>query len=571
MRVLLRLVRNILVALAAGLQDLVRALLGVRPVEWVVYELDGAVTRGPAEDHRSFSLRLPGGMKIRTLVQLRRELGVLAETPGLRGVVVRVGHVRCGGAVLLELRQAFEAFRATGRQVVFHADALGQREYWLASVADRVWLAPRGRLELTGFAASSSAAARLLARFGLAFRVIRAGVFKSAGELLGADCVSDAQKLQLSELMDDLHALVVADIARGRRVAPDEVERWIDAGPCSAALAVKRGLVDGTCYADELRARLGADAPEGPRRARIGPFAAIFATHRPAVDWRALIDRRPVIAAVDVAGVIAQGKSRASPWTAATAGSDSLVPALTALRRDVRVKAVVLRIDSRGGSALASDLIWRAVKLLAARKPVVAFLDDVAASGGYYIAAAAGQIIASPACITGSIGVFTMRPDASGAFEKAEVDHAVVQRGAHAAAFRPDVPLSEADRAMLERDVLGTYEEFLSVVAEGRSLPMERVRELAEGRVYLAPRALSLGLVDELGTLADAIDSARRRALIAGEARVVTVQPKASGLRELYRAWRQGGMWAVLPPRAGDRVQAAWEGPRPVGGDEAPW
>lgn len=568
MRPLLSLVRNVLVALATVLQDLVRGLVRAPPVEWVVYELDGAVTRGPPEDHRSFALRIPGGTKVRTLVQLRRELGFLATAPGLRGIVLRLNEARCGGAILRELRELLEAFRASGRQIVVHADSLGQREYWLASVADRIWMTPRGRLELTGFAAASSAAARLLRRFGLVFQVIRAGAFKSAGELLGADRVSDSQRLQLDELVGDLHALVVADIARGRRVAPETAARWIDEGPCGAAVALERGLVDATCYADEVRERLGADSPDGPRRARIGPLAAVFATHRPPPDWRPLLDRRPVVAVVDVTGIIAQGRSRATPWTAATAGSDSLVPALTKLRRDPRVKAVVLRIDSRGGSALASDLIWRAAKLLAAKKPVVAYLEDVAASGGYYIAAAAGQIVAAPSCITGSIGVFSMRPDASKAYGKAEVDHAVVQRGAHAGAYRPDLPLSEGDRAMLQRDVLATYEEFLTVVAEGRGLPMEKVRDLAEGRVYLAPRARALGLVDTLGSLADAVESARTRAGLKPEIRILPVQPRVSGLRELWRSWRQEELFRGRP---GERMRARWDGPAPLADEPLPW
>jgi len=243
----------------------------------------------------------------------------------------------------------------------------------------------------------------------------------------------------------------------------------------------------------------------------------------------------------------------------ATAGSDSLVASLTRLRLKDDVKAVVLRIDSRGGSAAASDLIWRAARRLGETKPVIAYLDDVAASGGYYIAAAARKIIAAPTCITGSIGVFMMRPNVAGALDKLGIDRATIQRGARATIYRTDHALSDDERAALQEQVRETYDEFIEVVTQGRALPEERVRTLAEGRVYLATRAKDVGLVDALGTLEDAVAAAREAAGIAGEARVMTWHGTPTGWREALRMFR-GNDPDDSESRAVDPMQALWLG-----------
>lgn len=575
MSALFRLIRNVVVALSAAFQSFFRLLVRAKPVEWVAYELHGRVRRGSREDRRSFVARLPRGTRIYSVAQLRQELEHLRGAPGLRGIVVHLKSVHCGAAILRELREVFASFRASGREVVFFAEALDTRDYWLASAGSGVWLPPRGRLDLLGFAAASSAAARPLKRLGIVFDVIRAGLYKSAGELLGAERVSDAQKHQLDELLGDLYELTVGDLAKGRGITPQAVRAAVDDGPYTARRAHEAKLVDALVYADEVRARLAWTPSQGPfeslpvaerRRARIGPFAAVFATHGAPADWLSIFDRRPLVAVLDVDGVITQGKARALPGLAATAGSDDLVAALTRLRRDRKVRAVVVKIDSRGGSALASDLIWHATVRLAAEKPVVAYLDDVAASGGYYIAAAARKIHASPTCITGSIGVFALRPDVTQALEKAEIDRATIVRGAQAALYRPDHRLTDAERAALQRDVLETYGDFVSVVAQGRGLPEARVRELAEGRVYLATRAATLGLVDTLGTIDGAIDEAATFANLEGPVRVVGVKLRQGGWREVWQAWRRSGPEGVARlyfPGKADAVQALYTGEAP--------
>jgi protease-4 len=551
-RILMLFVRNVVVAFLALSQATFRKLFRTKPVEWVVYELSGRVGRGSPDSHTSFAWRAPHGPRISTLVQLERELALLRETPDVRGVLIKLRDVRCTAAVFRELRGLLRDFRASGREVVFHADSLDTREYWLASVGSRVWLMPRGRLDLIGFAASSSAAARPLKKLGVVFDVIRAGVFKSAGELFGAEKVSAEQQRQLDDLIGDLNDLFIGDVADGRGISREAVQKAVDAGPYSSVGAKAAGLVDDLFYADEVRAKLGRDGA----RARLGPFSAVLANKAPPADWRPLRDRRTRIAVVDIEGVIASGKSRAIPGMASTAGSETLVATLSRLRYADSVKAVVLNIDSRGGSALASDLIWRAAKRLAEVKPVVAYLDTVAASGGYYIAAAAREIWSAPTCITGSIGVFMLRPNASGVYEKLEVDRSTVRRGEHASIYQPDHSLTEDERDVLQRDVLQTYDDFIQTVAEGRHLPDARVRELAEGRVYL----------DSLGTLEQAVEAAARLAQVKGATRVQRLRSKQAGWREVIRTLRRGeGPDALLKmwfPKL-DTIQALWTGEMP--------
>ena len=560
MRILWRLLRNVAVALVGLFAALFRLVVRPRAVEWVAFELDGLVGRGHPDELPGLVHRLPRERHLRSVAQLRRALELLRQMPTLRGVVIRLGQVHAGAAVVRELRALCLDFAGAGKELVFHAEQVDLRGYWLAS-AGKLWLVPRGRLELVGLAAAATAAAKPLKRFGLAAHVVKAGAFKSAGELVGSERVSEPAKAQLEELVGDLDALFVADVAASRGLSVERLREAIDEGPYSAARALAAGLCDALCYADELRDRLGAREGQ-PHRARLGTFAAAFAAHPAPADWKPLVDRRPVVAVLDVEGTITSGKSRALPLLAATAGSDTLIAALDEVRRDKRAKAVVLRIDSRGGSALASDVIWRAAKRLGEDKPVVAYLDDVAASGGYYIAAAARRIVAAPTCITGSIGVFMVRPDASGALAKAEVDRALIRRGRHAGIYRTDVPLDESERAALERDVAATYDEFLQVVAGGRAMPKERVHELAQGRVYLAPRAKDLGLVDELGTLDDAVEAARALAGLKGPVRVVRRVSKQAGWRDLYRALRRDGADAIAP--RGASLRAEWLGEPPV-------
>lgn len=560
LRLLFVFIRNLLVLLVATLSGVLRFLRrGPRP-EWVVYELGHGLNRGVPSEPPSWVLRGPG--KPKTLVELERELTFLSGVEWVKGVVFRLESFAASAPVRAELRALLSRFRESGKSVVFHADHLDTRDWWLATAGERIFLSPRGRLELTGLSANASAAGGLLARLGLRVEVVRAGRFKSAGELAGATKVSDENRQQLEELLGDLYDGLVQDAAQGRSLDAARVKQAIDDGPYTAARAKEAGLVDALCYPDEVGATLtGQPVPEG--RSPLKPFRAVLSRTGAPLVLRPLVDRRKVVAVLDVAGVIAEGPNKQLPGLGATAGSRTVVGALRGLEREDRVAAVVLRIDSRGGSALASDLIWHAVKKLDGKKPVVAFLDSVAASGGYYIAAGARHIVASPMCITGSIGVFSLRPDASGLFERAGVDRVAVTRGARAGLLDITRPLDDDSRAALQRDVDATWADFAQVVADGRGLTIERARELADGRVVLAPRALSLGLVDALGTLEDAVAVAARQASLQ-RYRVKDVTPHEGRLGQALR-WirREEDVRAVVRSLTSSHLLAYWPGELP--------
>lgn len=561
LRALVVLIRNVLVLLIAGLRGLFRlARRGPKP-EWVSYELGAGLQRGLPGTERSWVLWGAGAPQ--TLVEFARQLRFLQAQPSVRGVVLRFDAFAAPGPVRDELRRVLAEFRTSGKLVVVHADHLDTRDWWLASVADHIWLMPRGRLELVGFAANATAAGGLLAKLGVRVDVVRAGRFKSAGELLGSEKVSAENKQQLEELIGDLFEGVVADASDSRGVSALDLKAAIDDGPFSAARALDARLIDGLCYSDEVRKTLGGLADGGDTKPVVKPFAGVLARSQVPLDFKPLLERRRIVAVVDVDGIIAEGRSGLMPGMGRTAGSKSLVEALDRLRRNDRVAAVVLRIDSRGGSALASDLIWHATKRLDEKKPVVAFLDSVAASGGYYIAAGARRIVASPVCMTGSIGVFSLRPDISGLFSLAGVDRVPVLKGARSAIMDVSAPLDEASRAALQRDVDGTWADFAQVVAEGRHLSIERAQELADGRVVLAPRALELGLVDSLGTLDDAIAAAANEASLSCW-RVRDATPHESRLAQARRMLRPDQeARAFLQIFSGPGLLAYWPGDAP--------
>lgn len=560
LRALVVLIRNLLVLLIAFLGGVLRLLRRGPKPEWVSYELGAGLVRGLPGDERSWVLR--GSGKPHTLVEFARQLRYLESLPWVRGVVLRFDAFAAAGPVRDELRRVLAAFQAAGKSVVVHADHLDTRDWWLASVAERIWITPRGRLELVGFAANATAAGGLLAKLGVRVEVVRAGRFKSAGELLGAEKVSAENIEQTDELIGDLFDRVVGDASSSRGVSPEVLKGAIDDGPYSAARALETKLIDGVCYSDEVRKTLG-EMTGTETKPVVKPFSAVLARSQPPLGLMPLFDRRRVVAVVDVDGIIAEGRNGMIPGMGRTAGSRSLVDVLNRLRGNERVAAVVLRIDSRGGSALASDLIWHAVKRLDAKKPVVAFLDSVAASGGYYIAAGARNIVASPVCMTGSIGVFSLRPDISGLFSLAGVDRVPVLKGARSAILDMSAPLDESARAALQRDVDGTWADFAQVVAEGRHLPIERARELADGRVVLAPRAVELGLVDSLGTLDDAIAVAAREASLDCW-RVSDATPHESRLAQLRRMVRPDQeARALLRVFSGPGLFAYWPGDAP--------
>ncbi|HET9036322.1 MAG TPA: signal peptide peptidase SppA, partial [Myxococcaceae bacterium] len=349
----------------------------------------------------------------------------------------------------------------------------------------------------------ATAAGRAFEQLGIRPEFVRRGEHKTAPELFIRAEVSPNQRAALEQFLDERHAELVEAVARGRRLSTAEARARVDQGPYSATRARALGLVDLIADDVELPAALGLDTNEDRAlagAAGLGTFRDWERTRRlPRVAWREW--RRPTrLAVVPVSGMIAQAPSGAPPIGPTIAGSDTLVAGLRAAARDRSSPAAVLYVNSPGGSALAPELVLAEVRRLAARKPVIAYVDRVAASGGYMIALGAKEIWASPGSILGSIGVFAGKFDFSELLTRLGVHREVLTRGEHAGLMTSARPLSVPEHDALEAEVEEVYGRFVELVSEHRRLTPEAVRARGEGRVYTAGRAQEAGLVDSLGS-----------------------------------------------------------------------
>ncbi len=438
-------------------------------------------------------------------LHLLRRLERAGEDPAIQGVVLHLDASPFSWAQVEELRGLVAELSESGRTVVAYLDAAsGNRDYYLATAADRIYLHPAAELELTGLAAESLYFRGTLDLLGVEPEFHRRSEFKSSPERYTRHEPSDPASLQMNELLDDLYDSLVEAIVKGREKEEDAVRELVDAGPFTAGDAEAHGLVDGLLYPDQLEDDLGDAFPA---------FYILdddYLAERQHSGWEA--PRR--IAVVLVTGTITSGESSPpSILGGGTAGAETVVKALEQALEDSTVKAVVLRVDSPGGSAFASDDIHRAVaRLDQAGKPVVVSMGGVAASGGYYVSAGADAIYAEPSTITGSIGVYGGKVSLAELYEKVGVGSTIWTRGRHAAMWSNAKPLDPGEREALERLIDETYAQFKDRVAEGRDMHPDRVEELARGRVYSGKRAWAEGLVDELGGLFAAVDRAREEA-----------------------------------------------------------
>ena len=489
----------------------------------LVVELSGAYVDAPAAP---LFARLLGDDPY-PLASLLGNLRKARRDERIEAVVFRVRNLQIGWAKAQEIRAAIRELSESGRPVVSLLDleAFGANlEYYLATAAPEVYATPAARAPLLGLAGEYLFFGGLWESIGIDLEVERIGRFKTAADTLAAREMSPANREIANSLLDSLDAQLLAGIAAARGMSEAEVRAAIDFAAVDPSEQQAHGLIDGVRDLDALVEQLG-DGPllQGRDYARVSARSVGIA---------------PVarFALVYGSGGVVSGRGRRSPGGDPVLASDTVGKALVDAATDPSFDALIFRIDSPGGSALASDSVWQALQRAREEgKPVVASLSDVAASGGYYVAAGAEAILASPATITGSIGVFALRPVFGGAFEKLDIGFETLTRGRHAALQLSARPLSQADRARLQAQVRSIYDLFVERVAQGRSLPPEEVDALARGRVYTGAQALELGLVDELGGLFAAVAYAKRSLGIGEDADVelVPYPPPRSLLEEV--------------------------------------
>jgi protease-4 len=423
-------------------------------------------------------------------------------TPGLWGTVQ-------------EIRDAVIDFKESGKPVVAHIEFGMGQAYYLATACDEIFMSPTSPLMLVGVASYELFFRGTLDKVGIEADMLSAGDFKTAINAYTESGFTPEHREVSEALSRDFYEQLVDGIAEGRSMTRPRVREVIDQGPFVAADAVSLGLVDDLLYEDELLARLSSGDE---------PVQVDFATYRRVDQQDIGLNTGPRIAVVYAEGMINLGSSTMDfPGAAQIVGSRTMTEAIRDARDDPSIHAIVLRIDSPGGAATAADIIWRELSLAREQKPLVVSMADVAASGGYYMAAPAHAIVAQPGTLTGSIGVFSGKFAAAGAFGKVGIGIDGVTYGAQADIFSPVDRFSDAGRAAMQAQVDDVYERFLQVVAEGRAMSRDEVHAVAQGRVWTGRQALARGLVDELGGLRRAVVLAQVRAGIDAEDEVTLV------------------------------------------------
>ncbi|HSD67004.1 MAG TPA: signal peptide peptidase SppA, partial [Vicinamibacteria bacterium] len=453
---------------------------------------------------------------IRALVESVDRAG---RDSAVKGLLLRVGSVDTGWARVQELREALVRFRRSGKPSWAHLEFAGNLEYYLATGCAKVAASPTAMLDVSGLAAEVTFYRGTLDKLGVEAQFEGVGKYKNAPNQFTEKGFTAPHREQMEALVGSLFEQYVRGVAEGRGLSPEAVRSLVDRGPFPASGAKAAGLVDELLYRDQAEGRL-------PASGRLDPARYVKA-------GRGLFDGRPKLALVYAAGEIIPGESQTSPFGGGLAGADTIARGLRQAREDGAVRAIVLRVDSPGGSGTASDAVWREVTLARRTKPVVVSMGDYAASGGYYIAMGADAIVAEPGTITGSIGVFSGKFSLRGLYGKLGISQETVQRGKNAALFSDWAPWTDEERAKVRNLNEAFYRTFVSKAAEGRKRTPEEIEAVAQGRVWTGEEALAAGLVDALGGLDAAVRLAREKARIPrGEDVQLVVMPQRKGLFE---------------------------------------
>ncbi|MEX1128467.1 MAG: signal peptide peptidase SppA [Vicinamibacterales bacterium] len=445
----------------------------------------------------------------------------------ITGVIIRPSGTAALWAKVQEVRDAITDFRTSGKPVIAYLEQGAEQEFYLASACDKVFLMPTASLDLTGIASYELFLRGTLDKIGAYPDALHVGEFKTAANTFTEKGFTPSHREMAESLNRDLYEQLVRGLAEGRHKGEDEIRALIDHGPFLPEDAVRAGLVDDVAYEDELDDKV-ALAKGMPRYTAEREYRRIS-------PQSLGLNKGPRIAVLYAVGMISTGES--SEDGAQVVGSDTVVEALRKVRADRSIRAVVLRIDSPGGSAIASDVIWREVMLTRAVKPVIASMSDVAASGGYYIAMPAHQIVAEPATLTGSIGVVMIKFAIGGTLDKLGINMEGVTSGRYADLYSPVRPFTPEERTRIEVHMQATYDAFVEKAAAGRQTTPERIDAIAQGRVWTGQQAKELGLVDELGGLQHALALAKARANIAADSEVdVVIYPQRKSFYELMQA-----------------------------------
>ena len=470
----------------------------------------------------------PGSRDSMTLFGLTRAVRHAAANQNVKALVLRCDGSSAGWAKAQEIRWLIREFKESGKPVWAFLEVAGREDFYIASLADRVVLQPESYLDLAGLRMEVVFFKTALQKLGVGADLIRTGKYKSAGEPFSRDEMSPESRQVFNETLDEFYGQLLDGIAEGRGKDRSHWEAVLDEGPFDTASAKLHGLVDEVLDEDELFDAL-AEAVEVDELHKVGPGRYARGV---SLDG----ERGVQIAVMHAVGTIMSGASQTDPFsgTQSVLGARTFNSQLEDLLEDERIAGVILRIDSPGGDAIASEQMLRAVRRLSEEKPVVVSMSTVAASGGYYIASAPNvPIIAYPGTYTGSIGVFTIHLNLRELYNKLGINKEILTRGRFAGINSDYKPLSPVERDKIREFVDSVYETFLSRVAEGRGVDAHKIRELAEGRVWIGAQASENGLIDEIGGYQRAVELVKEAAEIDENAPVRIVNyPKRRSMLE---------------------------------------
>ncbi|MBX7432114.1 signal peptide peptidase SppA [Mycobacterium sp. Y57] len=507
-----------------------------------------------------------GGSRPMLLREAVEALHRAAEDPRVAGLIARVQIQAAPPGPVQELRDAIAAFTAVKPSLAWSETYPGTLSYYLASAFGEVWMQPSGTVGLIGFATSAMFLRDALDKVGVEAQFVARGEYKSAANLFTQDGYTDAHREADTAMVNSLRTQVWDAVATSRGIDVAALDGLADRAPLLRDDAVSAGLVDRIGFRDEAYARIAelagaegispetgdADADDAPPRLYLARYAH---TKRPSVPSPSLPGRkdRPTVAVVTVAGPIVSGRGgrQLSPLGNSAAGGDTIAAALRQAAADDDVAAIVLRVDSPGGSVTGSETIWReVVRAREHGKPVVASMGAVAASGGYYVSMAADAIVANPGTITGSIGVVTGKLIARDLKDRLGVGSDAVRTNSNADAWSINAPFTDEQQAQVEAEADLFYTDFVRRVAEGRDMTVDAVDEVARGRVWTGADALERGLVDELGGLRTAIRRAKVLAGLDADTKVEIQSLPGSSLRDMLRPKPSSQPAAVSLPDA---------------------
>ena len=455
------------------------------------------------------------------LDDILKNIAKAKEDPKIKGILLDLSDLMAGAAQVEEIRNALADFKLSGKFVVSYADNLSQKAYYLASIADEIYLQPEGAIDFKGLMVDMAFYKKTLEKLDVEAQIIRHGKFKSAVEPFMLEKMSPENRQQIEQFTGSIWKNMLEGISKSRKISEGRLNEIADSLLSStSAGALRCKLIDKLMYRDELienlKGRLSVDSAGTLNTISIAKYVDA------AEPIKKKVDRSKRIAVIYAVGEVESGEGEEN-----SIGSKNIPEAIRKARLDEKVKAIVLRVNSPGGSALVSDIVWREIEMAKKVKPVIASFGDVAASGGYYIACGANKIFAMPNTITGSIGVFGMIPNAQKLLsDKLGINYDVVKTNANSEYISLNRPLTDYQRSVIQGGIEEVYDVFTGHVAQGRNMKQADVDSIGQGRVWSGIDAKRIGLIDEFGGLDAAIAEAAKMAKIENYKLMILPEPK---------------------------------------------